>query len=630
MADVNEKRFTNVRIQHRTKTSAEWLAFTEAPLKGELCVELNVSEAGSAVSTKIKIGDGHTLFKDLAYVDGKDGTSVTVSNVSESTEDGGNNIVTFSDGKTLTVKNGTKGSQGKSGAKGDKGDKGDRGEQGIQGLKGETGEQGEKGTDGTSATHRWSGTTLYVTSASGTSSANLKGEKGDTGANGKDGTNGKDGVSPSVSVYDIYGGHRVTITDKDGDKTFDVMDGKDGEGGGGGGDSVENVKLSASCVFAEEIWSEMVSHEAFTQDTLKNFTVIDKCGGVAGNYFSNVNRTNVGLYKDANNYLKLYIRGYAIILENSVGGTKTTKSYNIVKSLSNASDVCSKLDLVRKKVEMHGLVNGVVTTFIDEDISSYDLSTLDTFHLVSGAGKHRGYQFNIYARINDYFDYAALMKQHLYMSEYNALPVVDGEKDVYEATSIKLQGTIVETISETHKISNVSMSSDGYFAMQSANTDISTKVNVSIVTRFKVTNMSDDTNFGIGAGSNRANIVDENGVCVWDGSGRFTPEVDKWYYLASAVARNVDYGALYGMRAVGTFTIEVDGLFICSPRSINMCAETWNGKYFTGALPFKGTGVNFVSVNSFTGSGKFVPILATNIQAGKINMYNGSTWVNIG
>lgn len=72
MADVNEKRFTNVRIQHRTKTSAEWLAVTEAPLKGELCVELNVNESGSAVSTKIKIGDGHTLFKDLAYVGGND------------------------------------------------------------------------------------------------------------------------------------------------------------------------------------------------------------------------------------------------------------------------------------------------------------------------------------------------------------------------------------------------------------------------------------------------------------------------------------------------------------------------------------------------------------------------------
>ncbi len=48
-----------------------------------------------------------------------DGESVTVSNVSESTEDGGSNIVTFSDGKTLIVKNGSKG------GKGDKGDPGD-------------------------------------------------------------------------------------------------------------------------------------------------------------------------------------------------------------------------------------------------------------------------------------------------------------------------------------------------------------------------------------------------------------------------------------------------------------------------------------------------------------------------
>lgn len=43
---------------------------------------------------------------------GKDGTSVTVTKVSTSTADGGNNVVTFSDGKTLTVKNGSKGSAG--------------------------------------------------------------------------------------------------------------------------------------------------------------------------------------------------------------------------------------------------------------------------------------------------------------------------------------------------------------------------------------------------------------------------------------------------------------------------------------------------------------------------------------
>lgn len=68
--------------------------------------------------------DGYTPVKGVDYFDGTngkdgaDGTSVTVSSVTESTTDGGSNVVTFSDGKTLTVKNGTKGSAGADGAKG--------------------------------------------------------------------------------------------------------------------------------------------------------------------------------------------------------------------------------------------------------------------------------------------------------------------------------------------------------------------------------------------------------------------------------------------------------------------------------------------------------------------------------
>ena len=56
------------------------------------------------------------------------------------------------------------------GAKGDKGDPGDPGPAGADGK------------DGVSVTHAWNGTVLTVTSASGTSSADLKGEKGDAGA----------------------------------------------------------------------------------------------------------------------------------------------------------------------------------------------------------------------------------------------------------------------------------------------------------------------------------------------------------------------------------------------------------------------------------------------------------------
>lgn len=44
---------------------------------------------------------------------------------------------------------------------------------------------------------------------------------------------GQNGVSPTVEVTEIAGGHRVTITDADGPQVFDIMNGKDGEGGGG-------------------------------------------------------------------------------------------------------------------------------------------------------------------------------------------------------------------------------------------------------------------------------------------------------------------------------------------------------------------------------------------------------------
>ncbi|MBP3521954.1 MAG: CotH kinase family protein [Clostridia bacterium] len=49
--------------------------------------------------------------------------------------------------------------------------------------------------------------------------------------NGKDGAAGEDGVSPTVAVETIDGGHRVTITSADSPKSFEVMDGKTGDPG---------------------------------------------------------------------------------------------------------------------------------------------------------------------------------------------------------------------------------------------------------------------------------------------------------------------------------------------------------------------------------------------------------------
>lgn len=67
--------------------------------------------AGTTDTYTITYTDGTTsTFSVYNGKNGTNGTSVTVKSVSESTADGGSNIVTFSDGETLTVKNGSKGS----------------------------------------------------------------------------------------------------------------------------------------------------------------------------------------------------------------------------------------------------------------------------------------------------------------------------------------------------------------------------------------------------------------------------------------------------------------------------------------------------------------------------------------
>lgn len=103
-------------------------------------------------------------------------------------------IVTLTDGTEINLGN-------VRGAKGDKGDKGDPGQDGAKGADGKDGINGKDGVNGT------------------------------------DGINGIDGVSPTVEVTEITGGHNVAITDKNGTKTFDVLNGKDGASGSGGGGS---------------------------------------------------------------------------------------------------------------------------------------------------------------------------------------------------------------------------------------------------------------------------------------------------------------------------------------------------------------------------------------------------------
>ena len=91
---------------------------SSANLKGENGDKGDKGDKGDTGATGSQGPKGDKGDTGAAGNDGKDGTSVTVKSVSESTADGGSNVVTFSDGKTVTIKNGSKGSTGATGADG--------------------------------------------------------------------------------------------------------------------------------------------------------------------------------------------------------------------------------------------------------------------------------------------------------------------------------------------------------------------------------------------------------------------------------------------------------------------------------------------------------------------------------
>ena len=72
-------------------------------------IRVNLIAQGVAVPADAMLEEMATQILSVA---GEDGTSVTVSNVSESTASGGTNVVTFSDGNKVNIKNGVNGTNG--------------------------------------------------------------------------------------------------------------------------------------------------------------------------------------------------------------------------------------------------------------------------------------------------------------------------------------------------------------------------------------------------------------------------------------------------------------------------------------------------------------------------------------
>lgn len=216
-------------------------------------ITFHMSDGTEYTTEPLKGADGDPGADGAPGVAGKDGVSPTVS----TSEIDGGTRVTITDGTgehTFDVMNGLDGGEAATPEIGDNGNwfingedtgKPSRGETGADGTPGDKGDPGADGADGFSPTVQVTdgdGThTVTITDKDGDHSFTIndgadgepgeKGADGEPGKNGEDGApgaDGKDGVSPTVKTDSISGGTRVTITDAEGEHTFDVLNGKDG------------------------------------------------------------------------------------------------------------------------------------------------------------------------------------------------------------------------------------------------------------------------------------------------------------------------------------------------------------------------------------------------------------------
>lgn len=115
-----------------------------------------------------------------------------------------------------------------------------------------------------------------------------QGESGKTPVKGIDYFDGKDGYSPTISITDIIGGHKVTVTNEDGSTSFNVMDGEPFTYDDFTAEQLEGLRgsdgISPTVTITEAIGRHTVS---FTdKDGVKSFVVKDGSALDVENYYT--------------------------------------------------------------------------------------------------------------------------------------------------------------------------------------------------------------------------------------------------------------------------------------------------------------------------------------------------------
>ena len=195
------------------------------------------------------------------------------------------------------------------------------------------------------------------------------GKDGKDGRDGKDGANGDPGYSPTVAVTDIAGGHRVTVTDEDGSKSFNVMDGEAFTYDDFTAEQLENLKgtdgVSPTVTITEATGRHTVS---FTdKDGVKSFVVKDGSALDVENYYTK-DEVDTALTGKAN---------ADAIPTVPVNVSELNNDENYIKNtVDNLVHYYNKADTYTK-TEVNGLISNIqkLTSQIVDELPTEDIDT---------------------------------------------------------------------------------------------------------------------------------------------------------------------------------------------------------------------------------------------------------------
>ena len=451
-----------------------------------------------------------------------------------------------------------------------------------------------------------------------------------------------------------------------------------GGGGGGGVDVVQTTGNSTTAVMSQKATTDMpafkevvaptkmlkalntqycTSHDTFDYEDIKVAQVY--CRQAYNSYNTSHTRRGdiryqsaISLYKDSNNYLNIYFNRNRLAVRNRKGNVTINEvDLGVIDSGDTSINRpentawCAEINLQEKTCIFYVMRNGQLSPFGEVvDISTWDLSHLDTFNIVFGCSEYFGDSFCYYCLLNEKIEIENIINTPIEYGKYNCYDTyLKNDIKPLQVTGIyadntagnSVAGTLIEEYDNFHKVFSFSIpESTGtppYLGLYGTTQGTPHK-GQNCVIKFKFLEFAEGAGLKFG----------QNAIYVYKGTelvytlvsqnDLFVPELNVEYTFVINQA-NGNPSAQYLLRGVGNFTMETLDMYYMVPQSANICAETWDGNFFRGTLPFVGTNVMFSNdyskiTTSRTGLG--IPkYFQTTDSNGNIYMYNGTTWKQI-